>query len=208
MRNQVHINPTPIRRRLAVVGLIAAATVAVIPAAQANAASTWFGSKVNKTVQPSNSLPAHDCFLNTPGACTRVMVNAYQNPGGAKAPKTGKIKRIKLIAGGKGSFRLFVAKARPNQEKAKLVRKGPRLKYQGQDPNWDDPYEIDKFKVNLPIKKGQYLAVRSRKTSMIRCSSGGDEQLLFQPALPLGGPFQAADGTDGCFLLLKAKVSY
>jgi hypothetical protein len=39
---------------------------------------------------------------------------------------------------------------------------------------------------------------------MLRCSSGGTNQLLFQPPLPVGGPFEKADDDDGCWLLLEA----
>jgi hypothetical protein len=41
---------------------------------------------------------------------------------------------------------------------------------------------------------------------MLRCSSGGPNQLLFQPALPLSGPFETATDTDGCWLLLEATI--
>jgi hypothetical protein len=58
--------------------------------------------------------------------------------------------------------------------------------------------------VDIPVEKGEYLAVESRRTSFLRCSSGGPNQLLFQPALLLGDPFQTADGDDGCWLLLEA----
>ncbi len=41
---------------------------------------------------------------------------------------------------------------------------------------------------------------------MLRCSSGGDNTLLCQPALQPGDPFQAQTADDGCWLLLHAKV--
>jgi len=41
---------------------------------------------------------------------------------------------------------------------------------------------------------------------MLRCSSGGPNQLLFQPALGVNGPFETATDTDGCWLLLEAVI--
>ena len=67
-----------------------------------------------------------------------------------------------------------------------------------------ESYRLEKFKVNVKVKKGQYLATESKTSSMLRCSSGGANQLLFQPALDLGGLFEPATDTDGCWLLLEA----
>jgi hypothetical protein len=41
---------------------------------------------------------------------------------------------------------------------------------------------------------------------MLRCSSGGPNQLIFQLPLSLGNPFQTATDTDGCRLLLEAVI--
>jgi hypothetical protein len=70
------------------------------------------------------------------------------------------------------------------------------------DPN--PPYEVETFNVDVPVEKGQDLAIKARRTSMLRCSSGGPNQLLFQPARRSGGPFAGVDGTDGCRLVLQA----
>ncbi len=128
----------------------------------------------------------------------------YRSPGLPDAKPTAIAAEALTAAGGPGHFRLQLAKAKPGPEKAKIVRQGPKINYQGQDPNWDDPYEVEKFNVNVPVHEGEYLAIKARKTSMVRCSSGGPNQLLFQPALPVGGPFEPADDTDGCWLLLEA----
>jgi hypothetical protein len=90
------------------------------------------------------------------------------------------------------------------------VRNGPTIAYQGQqytDPETDpDTYKVESFKVDVPVKKGQSLAIRSSETSMLRCSSGGPNQLIFQLPLSLGNPFQTATDTDGCWLLLEAVI--
>jgi hypothetical protein len=185
--------------------LVLALGVTAIMALPATGFAASFGAKLNNTIQPSNSLPAHKCDVSQPAQnCTRVLMDAYNNAGHEKAPKDGEISKVKLIAGGEGHFRLQIAKAKPGQEKAKIVRQGPRIDYEGQDPAWNDPYEVEKFNVHVPVHKGEYLAIKARKTSMLRCSSGGANQLLFQPPLSVGTPFEKADETDGCWLLLEA----
>jgi len=197
------------------VGLFGAGLVALmlaIPAA--SDAATSFGAKLTPDIQPSNAETAHPCDPNADEAgepCTRVLMDAYGRPDQPNAPKSGKIKRIKLIAGEAGTFRLQIVKANPATQQAKLVRNGPVINYQGQPVlgEEDDPaesYNVEKFKVNVKVKKGQYLAIESTETSTMRCSSGGPNQLIFSGPLQLGSPFRSADETDGCWLLIEARV--
>jgi hypothetical protein len=180
--------------------LAAAATLTLVSSADA---ATKFGAKLTPEVQPSNASEAHPCEP-APGKCSRISMEAYGRPdGGHKAPKDGTIKKIRIIAGEQGSFRLQLARAKAEQEKARVTYTGPRLSYDGQ-PDGNEPYAIESFKVNVHVEKGDHLGILSRKTSMLRCSSGGANQLLFQPPLSVGGPFQTADATDGCWLLLEA----
>jgi hypothetical protein len=195
--------------------LAAAASLALMltPAAGLSA-PVKFGSKLDPTVQPSNSLPGLPCSQEAPGAtCTMVQNEAYYRPdGGQLAPRSGTIKKIRLIAGGPGSFRLQVAKVKRSTlfgtNEAKVVANGPKIAYQGQgEANWEsDSYRVETFDVNVPVKKGQQLALRGNFTSMVRCSSGGDNTLIYRPALPLGGPFAPASDTDGCWLLIEAVI--
>jgi len=84
----------------------------MIAPATSMAAPVKFGSKLNPTVQPSNSLPGLGCG-EVAGPCTFVQNEAYGRPdGGELAPKTGTIKKIRLIAGGPGSFKLQIAKVK------------------------------------------------------------------------------------------------
>ena len=188
-------------RRIGLVLALGAVALMVVPAT--GMAASKFGAELNNTIQPSNSLPAQKCVFGQPAEpCTRVSMDAYNNAGHEQAPKDGVISKVKLIAGGPGTARLQLAKAKPNKDQAKIVEQGPKIHYQGQSGG--DPYEVESFNVNVPVEKGEYLAIKSRKTSMLRCSSGGPNQFLFQPALSVGGPFETLDYTDGCWLLLQA----
>ncbi len=142
-----------------------------------------------------------------------VQNEAYGRPGGGElAPRTGTIKKIRLIAGGPGSFKLQIAKVDRSTlngtDEAKVVYSGSRISYQGQtELNFeDDSYRVESFKVNVPVKKGQQLALRGSITSMVRCSSGGDNTLIYTPPLFPGGPFAGATNTDGCWLLMEAVI--
>ena len=186
---------------IAIVAALAA--LAIVPGV--SGAATKFGAELRPDVQPSNAGNGHPCEPSQGDPCTRISMEAYGRPnGGHKAPKDGVIKKIRIIAQSEGSFRLQLARARAEQEKAKVTYTGPKLRYDGQpDPNALN-YEIESFNVNVPVEKGDHLGIKARKTSMLRCSSGGPNQLLFQPPLSVGGPFETADATDGCWLLMEA----
>lgn len=196
--------------RTGILAAIAVVAMMIAPALGA-AAPVKFGSKLNSTVQPSNSLPGLRCSQEAPGPCTFVQEEAYGRPdGGELAPKTGTIKKIRLIAGGPGSFKLQIAKVKRStlfgSNEAKVVANGPRISYQGQtEANFeDDNYRVESFNVNVPVQKGQQLALKGNITSMVRCSSGGDNTLIYTP--PLGSSFRPATNTDGCWILMEAVI--
>lgn len=189
--------------------LLAAIGAALMIAPATGQATTTFGSNVGPDVQPSNANEPHTCEETTgaPGACTWVENEAYTNGDPnveTRAPKTGKIKRIRWIAGAPGSFRFQVVKVKANGS-AKATYESKQIAYQGQDLD-EEPYEVESAKVKAPVKKGQYLAIEASETSMLRCSSGGPNTLLYQPALDPGNPLQAQTNDDGCWLLLEAKI--
>ena len=204
-------------------GLIVAATIAtgalvLVPGTGDAAQKVRFGAKLNPTVQPSNSLPARDCLHQDPGKpCTLVMNEAYGRPpdingrhGGEKAPVSGTLIRVKIIAGGPGRAKLFLTKAHKVNGvwRAKVKGVGPKIRYHGQSQsNWDnDVYNVESFKVDIPIKKGWRLSLRTRKNSAYRCSGGSDNTLIFQPPLTFGGPYTDAKSDEGCFLLLEGII--
>jgi hypothetical protein len=188
---------------------LAAVGAALMIAPVAGQATTTFGSNVGPDVQPSNANSPHPCSdsTGTPGDCTWVENEAYTNGADGietRSPKTGTIKRISWIAGAPGSFRFQVVKVKADGS-AKATYRSKEIAYQGQAAD-EEPYEVESAKVKAPVKKGQYLAIEASETSMLRCSSGGDNTLLYQPALGVGDPFQAQTADDGCWLLLQAKV--
>jgi hypothetical protein len=214
---RIHLIASKAARRAGIFCALAGlAALLVAPAQSLAAAPVKFGSKLNPTVQPSNSLPGMTCTAEpTKPFCTMVQEEAYGRPdGGELAPKTGTIKTIRVIAGGPGSFRPQVVTVKHSAStllgatKGKVTFTGPKLTYAGQtEQNYeDDSYNVESFKVDIPVKKGQQLALRGNISSMIRCSSGGQNTLMFTPALTAGGPFHGATNASGCWILMEAVI--
>jgi hypothetical protein len=191
-----------IRRYLPIATVAAMAALMVVPS---SGMAFRFGSELTGETQPSNAGDGHECAPN-PGVCTWAMGEAYGRPdGGERSPFTGTLRRIRLIAQVPGTFRLQIVKITPDGE-GKAIRNGRIVNYQGQPENADpeDPYVIESFKVKMPIKKGQRLGIRTSNNSLVRCSSGGPNSLLWQPPLVPGALFSTPDADDGCWLLLEA----
>jgi hypothetical protein len=200
----------------ALVALVsAAALIALLAFAASAQALTKFGSDLRNNdgsvTQPTGNRncqqDANALDANKP--CDRVAVQFLDtgSPGGnKKAPKDGIIKRINLVSLTRGHFRFELAKVKNfhgDNGKAKIVHRGPKIDYQSSVHGND--YRIQTFHVHERVHKGEYLAIRSRKTSLLKCQSGSTEQLLFQPLLPIGGPFTSNLGhTSNCTLLLRA----
>jgi len=197
------------RIRLGLLAAASATLVLMLAPAQGHAIFK-FGSALAPDVQPSNASSAHECDVGSPtDVCTWVMNEAYQRPdGGHKAPRRLVIKKIRLIAGEAGSFRLQIARLSeigPNDFQAKIVRKGPVITYQGDPDSNDDIYPVETFRVGrIRVRRGSVLAIKTAATSTLRCSSGGNNTLLYDPPLPIGGPFDSPSSDDGCWLLLEA----
>lgn len=197
------------RRPALAVALSAAALALLIVPGQGMGAFK-FGAKLDPSVQPSNAETPHPCDESNPAApCTWIMNDAYGRPdGGERAPRRGVIRRIRLIAGAPGSFRLFTTRAfrDPPDYLGKAVRRGPLISYQGQPDDVIDTFRVEVFRVRIPIRKGVRLGIRTRQTSTLRCSSGGPNTLLFQPPLLVGELFAPSTDEEGCWLLLEAVV--
>lgn len=193
--------------RLAVVALTALAALGLMAAIPATSTAAKFGAKLTPDIQPSNSSPPHSCEP-TSGQCSRVLNEAYGRPNhGHKAPKSGKIKRIRIIAGSPGKFRFQLFRKKPgSQDRFKAVfTSRKRFSYQGQ-PDGDEPFKIESFKVNIRVHKNNYMGTRARGASNLRCSSGGDNILFFQPPLIPGDSYLKPDEDDGCWMLMEAVI--
>jgi hypothetical protein len=201
------------RLTAAAVSLATLAAVGVIGVSTASAATTKFGAKLTNQTQPSNAISAtcadSDPTLSAVTPCTRVATTFADVGGLIKAPKSGIVKKIKLIAQKPGTMKpVVVALKNINTQaytaKGKETAKGPQIKYVSSvQPT---SYKVQSFAVNFPVQKGEYLGIVAKRTSMLRCNSGGGKQLLFQPPLKIGNPFNPSDGRDDCVLLIQAVM--
>jgi hypothetical protein len=204
------------RLTAALAGLATMAAVAVIGVSAASASTTKFGAKLTSQTQPSNANNATcadaDPTLSAVTPCTRVpttFADVGAINGAIKAPKSGTIKKIKLIAEKPGNMvPVVVALKNINTQnytaKGKVTAKGPKISYVSSVQATS--YKVQSFAVNFPVQKGQYIGIVAKRTSMLRCNSGGGKQLLFQPPLKLGDPFNPSDGRDDCVLLIQAVM--
>lgn len=192
------------------VGAVSAIVVMALVLAPSALGASKFGAKLSKVVDPVGASPAHQC-LPAAGGCTRVGVDYSATGavgGNIQAPESGKIKRVRLIAATPGNFRFYLLKLRDlnlttGTGLAKAKRKGPRIEYDG-DGFTTKP--IEHFKVNVKVKRGEFLAIKARKTSALDCTPVSAHQLVYQPPLGLGGGFVASSTFDPCQLLIQAVV--
>lgn len=182
---------------------------AVGVAAPAQAAKVNFGSALNSSVQPSNSPPGIPCDpVDLSASCTYVQNEAYGRPdGGEKAPRSGILKRIRVISGDTTTFSVQLVKVNAAGQ-ARLKKQGPTFQAIGQTPeNWNSGvYKVESFKVNMDIKKGWRLAmVTNTHNPAARCSSGGPNTLIYKPAL-WGSGFTSQFNDDGCWELIEGVI--
>lgn len=190
------------RRAASIFACLVSCAVLAAPAWSA----TKFGAKLNRQLTPAqlcNSAKKGDM-------CSWVLTQAQANAGKEQAPRNGTISKIRLMACTPGSFVLQIARAKPNADKAKVVRTGPLINYRGakRNCNASNNFVIEAFDVDVPVKKGDYLSVVATKVSFIYNSSG-DGSLVFDPPLADGGPFvtTTGDGLGNGFLMLQAQYA-
>jgi hypothetical protein len=180
------------------------------------AAAKSFGARLTKSSQPANAESGRACAdeIDGAGACTWVSVEAYRNGGHERAPRSGTIGKVRLVSCVAGSFRLQFAAVQPNQDRARVVRNGPLIRYQADPRQVDgdentfcggdegDDYLIQTFNVDTHVNKGEYIAIRTARTGTLYCS-GGSGVLLFSPPLGPGGANRTANDTTSCNLLVQ-----
>jgi hypothetical protein len=184
------------------------------------AAASKFGARLNTNdIQPQpwqwcdapNDEPPHP-------NCTWVLNEAFVHSASidalarARAPRNGYIDKVKVLSCTSGRFRLQIAKVKRSVEQAKVVRNGPYVDYSG-DPQGcgdDDDFVYTPQTINIPnvrVYKGEFLAIKAKKTGALRCGSGGPHTLLFEGPLNPGGSYRTATDTDGCYLLIEAILA-
>lgn len=181
---------------------------------QANAAKVKFGSELNETVKPAKSFPGLYCDpFDRDAYCSFVQSEAYGRPhDGEKAPYSGTLKKVRVIAGGPGSFTLQLVKSRQigGVWQSKVKATGPVLDYDGQsNQNWDfDTYRVEKFRVNMPIKKGWRLAMRATHSSAVRCPAGGPATWLHTPSLSPATGWHSISRDENCWNLIEGVIKH
>jgi hypothetical protein len=185
-------------------GILTSVTLA-LPVTPASAAAVIFGSKL--THEPT---PAETCKQGRPGdMCSWVMTIAQANVGHETAPKTGTIAKLRLRSCSPGSFVLQIARTNTARTLARAIRTGPEINYKGSATNCNGGSVIETFNVNVPVLKGDRLAVIATKVGFIYNASG-DGTLVYDPPLPDGGAFRAVGNTAGLgsgILLLQAEYA-
>jgi hypothetical protein len=176
------------------------ATTLALGLALPAAAGTKFGAKFLDR-EPT---PPAECVLDEAAMCTFVMVNAHQNVGKEKAPRDGKLAKIRIRSCTPGTFVLQFAKADLGTDRAKVLRSGPVINYEGDPANCNGgPYTVETFKVNVRVKKGERLAVAGTDIGFMYNASSGDS-MKFVPPLADGGPLRTETDSDG-HLLIQAE---
>jgi hypothetical protein len=212
--NRTDTKTSKLVRRTGIAAALATVAMMVAPAAGLASAPVQFGAKLSSMTDPANSTPARPCDEMAPGrSCTLIENEARERPDSAvTAPKTGTIRQIRLVAGGPGSFQLQIAQVKRStlfgSNEAKVVRNGPTIQYTGPDPGDAEEgiYKVESFKVDVPVMKGQYLAIKAKSTSALYCAGGSSNILTYQPSLAAGAGFRPSTSTSGCDLLLGATV--
>jgi len=202
--------------RLAVLATAAlAAIVALLLAPAASHAKTYtFGTRLDH--EPSNSAPGHNCREDgsddpTP-ACTRVAIDMGDAvPGGLTAPRNGTIVKFRVRAGAPGDLTFRLAHLRDLGFDATLgdfagfgkgAGTGPTVHVEGR--GFDETNPVEEFPAHLKVHKGDYLGLDSTATSVLYCSGGGSNQLIFSPTLVRS--FSLSSQAEGCDLLVQAVM--
>ena len=191
----------------------AVAALLLVPAA-GHAKTYTFGTRLDH--EPSNSTPGHNCREDgsddpTP-PCTRVAIDeGAAVPGGLTAPRNGTIVKFRVRAGAPGQITFRLVRLRDLGYDAALgdfagfgrgAGVGPTVYPQGR--GFFDYKPVEEFPAHLRVRKGDYLAIDSTSTSVLYCSGGGNNQLIFSPALTPS--FAISTQSEGCDLLVQAVM--
>jgi len=204
-------------RTTRIVAFVSAAFTALVllcTPAIGHAKTYTFGTRLDH--EPSNSAPGHNCREDgsedpTP-ACTRVAIDeGAAVPGGLVAPRDGTIIKFRVRAGAPGQITFRLVRLRNLGYDATLgdfagfgraAAVGPTVYPSGR--GFYDYKPVEEYPAHLRVHKGDYLAIDSTSTSVLYCSGGGNNQLIFSPALTPS--FAISTQAEGCDLLVQAVM--
>ena len=188
------------------IAALAVAVAALVGGPATASAATSFGADVNPDVQPSNA--------GQPAQVQRVRGQEVH-----LGPQR-RLRQPRAREGPEGRHdqgdqadrrrpRQLQAPAGQGQRPSRRPRSSPRVRGSSTrvrtNPN-ADTYEVEKFDVNVPVHEGEQLAIATKQTSTLRCSSGGDNTLLYNPALKVGNALQSLGSDDGCWMLIEGVI--
>jgi hypothetical protein len=195
------INSTRERPVLAGVAL-ALALVALAVAPAAGRAATKFGAKLGGDPDPVSVV--EQCPDGS-GYCTRAPLR-YEHPShagpGPYAPRDGVVDKLKLVSDTGSLFIPQVVKVKGNVApiaELKVKAQGPYLVYEGTG-------EIETFNVDLPIKQGERIAMRTQFAGALQCEPGIDNEAIVDPLIGPSNVFTDANYYTGCTHLVQAVM--
>lgn len=192
----------------AVLGVLAALAVAFAFGDTPASAQEIFGAKFTHQLTPPEL-----CQPNRRHRiCSWVLEEAQGNAGKEKAPRDGTIAKIRLVAcnpGGRppgGTFVLQIVRVTATGN-ARAIRSGPVINYLGTRRNCtaSNNFNIEEFDVNVPVSKGDSLAVYATQIRFMY-NPGSGPSALFD--LPLAdGEAARPPFTSSGFLMLQAELA-
>ncbi|MEJ8572111.1 hypothetical protein [Microbaculum marinum] len=174
-----------------------------VQAASPVAAAETFGARLTHQLTP----PEY-CTSNKGKMCTWVLMEAQGNAGKETAPRNGTVDKIRLVAcAPAGSFVLQVVRVKPGTEKVKAISTGPVVNYQGTKRNCtaSKNFDVEEFDVDVPIRKGQSLAVVATEVRFMY-NSGSGPSIMYDPPLAEGDAFRTTS-LDSGFLMIQAELA-
>jgi hypothetical protein len=201
-----------------ITGVMVATLLMIGQAVPVVAGKPSFGAKLSSSTQPANAEFGRKCSDGTAvqsgQKCTWTTKTAFQNGNKYKAPKNGRIGKVKLVSCVQGGFRLQLGRVKRSSDKMRITRNGPFIKYQADPRQIDgnnetfcggeegDDFRVQTFRINMVVKKGEYIAFKAKKAGTLSCSGGGGV-LVRAPKLPVGGAFKKATDSMNCDMLVK-----
>jgi hypothetical protein len=171
-------------------------------ASQASGAEI-FGAKFTHQLTPPES-----CTQKKSTMCSWVLMEAQGNAGKETAPRDGRISKIRLVAcAPRGSFVLQIVRAKQATERARVISTGPVINYVGTNRNCNasNNFDIEEFDVDVPVSKGDSLAVIATEVRFMY-NPGSGPSIMFDPPLAEGDPLRDTD-LDSGFLMLQAELA-